>query len=540
MLCKLAIRNIAVIDRAEITLSDGFTVLTGETGAGKSLIIDAITMVLGGRTGRDIIRAGEKCAIAEAAFFCTHPAADETGMLLLRRELYADGRNLCSVNGQMVTVSGLREIGDTLLALHGQHDTEKLMHRSSHLAYVDSFAKNKAEREAYADAYHTRQALLAEIQKLEQDDGEKLKRLDMLRFWIEEIETASPQIGEDDALTEKRDYLRHIEKIRLSAAQAYGALCGEEGSARDYLSAAARALEAASDFDARLKTAAEAVRDALYQTEETAGILMDIGEEETDGQALEETEARLDILHKLKSKYGGSIEAVLSHLDALRREQEDIETADARLCVCRQKLETAEKTLAAAAAALSEKRQKAAAEISSRVEEELGELDMKKVRFSAEIQPKEYGESGADTVEFFIATNPAEAPKPLTKIASGGELSRICLALQTVLAEGSEETPSTMIFDEIDTGISGRAAQKTGEKLQALAKRRQILCVTHLPQIAAKADSQFTIDKTDTGNGFSTTVTPLDREGRIRELARMISGDSVTEKTLETAEEMLK
>lgn len=539
MLCRLAIQNIAVIDRAEITLSDGFTVLTGETGAGKSLIIDAITMVLGGRTGRDIIRAGEKCAVSEAAFFCSHPKADETGMLLLRRELYQDGRNLCSVNGQMVTVAGLREIGDSLLALHGQHDTEKLMHRGSHLTYVDSFAENAAQRAAYLEAYQTRQALLAEIETLQKDDNEKQQRLELLRFWIDEIEGADPQIGEDDTLTEQRDYLRHIEKIRLSAMQAYGALCGEEGSARDYLSAAARALDGASQFDARLQSAAEAVRDALYQTEETAGLLMDIGEEETDGQALEETEARLDVLHKLKSKYGGSIEAVLMHLDTLRQEQENLVTADARLRICQKELEEAEKRLSQAAEALSETRRKAGAEIAARVEAELSELDMQKVRFSTQIQPRDYGESGGDMVEFFISTNPSEEPKPLTKIASGGELSRICLALQTVLAARSEDGPSTMIFDEIDTGISGRAAQKTGEKLRALAANRQILCVTHLPQIAAKANAQFTIEKTDSGSGFSTTVTPLDREGRIRELARMISGDAVTERTLETAEEML-
>ncbi len=540
MLCRLAISNIAVIDKAEITLRDGFTVLTGETGAGKSLIIDAITMVLGGRTGRDIIRAGAKCAVAEAAFFGKHPAADETDMLLLRRELYTDGRNLCSINGRMVTVAGLREVGDTLLALHGQHDTEKLMHKSSHLAYVDGFAKNEKERETYIEVYRTRQALLAEIQALEQDDGEKLKRLDMLRFWIDEIEAAAPEIGEDTALEEKREYLRHSEKIRVSAVKAYGALCGEEGSARDYLSAAARALDDVSGYDPRLQTAAEAVRDALYQTEETAGVLMDISEEETDGQALEEAEARLDILHKLKSKYGGSIEAVLAYLDELRREQESIETADERLRECRVRLEAAEAELQTAAAALSRKRQTAAEQIAALVEQELAALDMEKVRFAVEIQAKEYGESGADTVEFFISTNPAEDVKPLSKIASGGELSRICLALQTVLAEGSDRAPATMIFDEIDTGISGRAAQKTGEKLRALAKRRQILCVTHLPQIAAKADSQFKIDKTDTGSGFSTTVTPLTHAGRAQEIARMISGDSVTEKTLETAEEMLK
>ncbi len=540
MLCRLAISNIAVIDKAEITLGDGFTVLTGETGAGKSLIIDAITMVLGGRTGRDMIRAGEKCAVAEAAFFGKHPAADETDMLLLRRELYTDGRNLCSINGRMVTVAGLREVGETLLALHGQHDTERLMHRGNHIGFVDGFAGTEAEQADYAALYHVRKNLLVEIEELEKDDGEKLKRLDMLNFWIDEIEAAALTEGEDVELEEKREYLRHSEKIRLSAAKAYGALCGEEGSARDFLSAAARALDGVSEYDPRLKNALESVRDALYQTEETAGVLMDIGEEETDGRALEEAEARLDVINKLKSKYGNTIADILQYAAALTAEREKIETADQTLAALRAELSKTEQKMEKAAGVLSKKRKKAAEEIAKRVEEELAALDMEKVRFAVRMEPKEYGETGADSVEFFISTNPVEAPKPLSKIASGGELSRICLALQTVLAEASDNTPATMIFDEIDTGISGRAAQKTGEKLRALAKKRQILCVTHLPQIAAKADAQFKIDKKDTKTGFSTVVTPLTKEGRAMEIARMISGDSVTEKTLQTAEEMLK
>ncbi len=540
MLCRLAISNVAVIDKAEITLSEGFAVLTGETGAGKSLIIDAINMVLGGRMPRDIIRAGEKCAVAEAAFFGKHPMADETDMLLLRRELYADGRNLCSINGQMVTVAGLREAGETLLSLHGQHDTEKLMHRGTHLTLLDAFAKCEKEREDYQALYKARQALLSEIEKLETDDGEKLKRLDMLSFWIDEIENAAPSVGEDTELEEKREYLRHSEKIRTSAMRAYAALCGEEGAARDYLSEAAKALDAVSTYDARLSSAAESVRNALFEAEEVAGILMDIGEEETDGEALEEAESRLDILNKLKSKYGGSIEAVLSQLDTFRQERDEIETADERLEKCRRELEKTEEKLEKAADTLSGKRQKAAEKLSKMVEEELSALDMEKVRFSVNTEKKEYGETGADMVEFFISTNPAEALKPLSKIASGGELSRICLALQTALADEAEADGATMIFDEIDTGISGRAAGKVGEKMRALAKTRQVLCVTHLPQIAAKADAQFKIDKMDTNGGFSTVVTPLDREGRIREIARMISGDDVTEKTLETAEEMLR
>lgn len=539
MLCKLAISNIAVIDKAEITLSDGFTVLTGETGAGKSLIIDAITMVLGQRTGRDIIRAGEKCATCEAAFFTSHPLADETGMLILRRELFADGRNLCSINGNMVTVAGLREVGESLLAIHGQHDTEALMHRKNHLAFVDAYAKTEEEIASYKALYTERKTLLSDIAALSEADSEKEKRLDMLSFWIREIEEAAPEIGEDEALEERREYLRHSEKIRTAASRAYGALMGEDGGARDLLSEAARALSGVSDFDARLEKALESVQNALYEAEETGDVLRDIFEEETDGGALDEVEARLDVLQKLKGKYGGTIERVIEEKEKMEKERDDIETADEKLAEKRAALSKIEKEIEEAASALSKKREEGAAEFSARVVEELSALDMEKVRFLVQIEKKDYGEDGADAVEFFISTNPAEDPKAMAKIASGGELSRICLALRTVLANTGDAMGQTLIFDEIDTGISGRAAARVGEKLSNLAAARQILCVTHLPQIAARAASQFKIDKRETAQGFSTVVEALSKEGRILEIARMINGDAITEKTMQTAEEML-
>ncbi len=539
MLCRLAISNIAVIDKAEITLSDGLTVLTGETGAGKSLIMDAITMVLGQRTGRDIIRAGEKCAICEAAFFAPHPLSDEDGMLIMRRELYADGRNLCSINGSMTTVAGLREAGESLLAIHGQHDTEALMHRTNHLGFLDAYAKTEKELLAYKALYTERKTLLAEIEALSEAGGEKEKRMEMLAFWISEIEAAAPEIGEDEALFEKREYLRHSEKIRTSAARAYAALSGEEGSARDLLSEAVRALDAVSDFDPRLLAAAESVRNALYEAEETGNVLRDIFEEEADGAALDEIEARLDILQKLKGKYGGTLERVLEEKENMQKEYAATESADARLFEARRALSAVEEKLEEAAGVLSEKRKKGALIFAKSVMDELSALDMEKVRFSVEVTEKEYGETGADNVEFFISTNPAEALKPLSRIASGGELSRICLAMRSTMADTEEGKNQTLIFDEIDTGISGRAAARVGEKLCALGKSRQVICVTHLPQIASRAASQFKIDKKDTGSGFSTIVTPLDKAGRILEIARMISGDAVTEKTMQTAEEML-
>ncbi len=540
MLCRVAIANFAVIDKAEITLENGFTALTGETGAGKSLIMDAITMVLGGRMGRDSIRAGAKCAVAEAAFFGDHPLADETGMLLLRRELYTDGRNLCSINGEMTTVAGLRAAGESLLAIHGQHDTEQLLHKSYHLAFLDAFARTEAEKKAYETEYTEKKALEAEISSLMTDDGEKQRRLEMLRFWIDEIEAAALVPGEEEELSQKRDALRHIETIRQSAQQGYAALCGEEGGARDALSHAARVLDNAAQYDTRLKSAAEKVRDALYQTEEIADLLRDIGEEETDGEALEAVEERLDTIHKFKSKYGKTIEDILSYYEEISEEAEKIETGDQKLAELNRRLAETEKRLALCAEALSEKRKAAGEEIAKLVVKELAALDMEKVRFCVQVEGKDYGPLGADAVEFFISTNPMEGVKPLAKIASGGELSRVCLALQTVLALHSDMAPGTMIFDEIDTGISGRAAQKVGEKLRSLAEKKQILCVTHLPQMAAKADAQFKIEKQAIDGGFSTRVLPLSKEERIREIAGMIGGDFVTEKTLLAAEEMLK
>ncbi len=540
MLCRVAIANLAVIDKAEITLENGFTALTGETGAGKSLIMDAITMVLGGRMSRDSIRAGAKCAVAEAAFFGEHPFADETGMLLLRRELYTDGRNLCSINGEMTTVAGLRAAGESLLAIHGQHDTERLLHKGYHLEFVDAFARTEEEKEAYVKEYTEKQALEAEISALMTDDGEKQRRLEMLRFWIDEIEAAALVPGEEEALLQKRDALRHSETIRQSAQQGYAALCGEEGGARDAISFAARVIEGAGKYDARLMGAAETLRDALYQTEEVCDLLRDIGEEETDGEALEAVESRLDTIHKLKSKYGKTIEEILSYCQEISQEATEIETSDERLEALKERLAMTEKRLAMCASRLSGKRVGAGEEIARLAEKELFDLDMEKVRLSVQIEGKDYGPTGADSVELFISTNPMEGMKPLAKIASGGELSRVCLALQTVLALHSDMAPGTMIFDEIDTGISGRAAQKVGEKLRSLAEKKQVLCVTHLPQMAAKADAQFKIEKQAVDGGFSTRVLPLSKEERIREIAGMIGGDSVTEKTLLAAEEMLK
>ncbi len=538
MLCRLAIKDVAVIDHAEITLSGGFTVLTGETGAGKSLIIDAISMVLGGRTGREIIRTGASAAVAEAAFFCTHPLSED-GMLILRRELHTDGRNLCSVNGKMVTVSALREVGETLLSMHGQHDTEKLLGRATHLTYVDGYAENEDVLKAYTTLFTKKKEIEAEIEALRTDESEAARRLEMLDFWLREIEDAAPEVGEEEILEEKRTRLRHAEKIQKSVWRALDALDGEDGAARDKLATCARALEEGGAYDTRLSEAAEEARDILYRAEELAQTLSGLSDMETDGAALSEIEARLDVLFRLKAKYGKTIEEVLAYAESAAAERDSIKTADKRIKALEDALSKTEEELKKAAEKLTKTRKKAAAEISAGVTAELGELDMAKARFAVVVEEKPYGKDGADAVEFFIATGTSEPLKPLSKIASGGELSRVCLALYTVLLKSNTAEDATMIFDEIDTGISGRAAQRVGEKLAALGRDRQILCVTHLPQIAARGDAQFKIEKEDKGAFFATKVTPLDRAGRIEEIARMIGGDRVSTTTREAAEEML-
>lgn len=542
MLCRLCISDIAVIEKAEITPENGFIALTGETGAGKSLLIDALMMVLGGRTGRELIRAGAKCAVSEAAFFSQHPLSDEDGMLILRRELYQDGRNLCSVNGNMVTVAGLREAAESLLTIHGQHDTGRLLQKGNHLSYLDAYAGTAPLISEYSLLYKKQKELAATMEALSMDESEKERRLDMLEFWIQEIDDAAFVPGEDAELEAVRTRLRHSEKIKAACIKSFGALCGGEVSARDLLSAAAHALENGAAYDKRLEKAAEEVRDLEYRAEEIAKTLSDMGDDmESGGEALSEIEERLDLLYKLKKKYGQTIEAILEYRENAARERDGITKSDEQLAKLGEEQKKVMEKLQKAGEKLSLCRKEAGEKMAAAIIRELAFLDMEKVRFSVQITEKEFGETGMDAVEFLIATNPQEPQKPLAKIASGGELSRICLALCTVLAEkdSAQGENETLIFDEIDTGISGRAAQKVGEKLAALSKNRQVFCVTHLPQIAALADTQYKIDKQDEGDRFVTTVTPLDQEGRVTEIARMIGGDRVSETTRRAAEEML-
>ena len=550
MLELLHIENIAVIQEADIQFRPGFNALTGETGAGKSIVIDAMGAVLGGRTSRDLIRTGADRAFVSAEFSQVAPdlpglaetgtAPDEDGHLLLQRELTGDGKNLCRVNGRPVTVAQLRRIGEELLNIHGQHDGQQLLDEEQHLSYLDRFGRTEAPLGRYQAAYEAMADLQAKIRALQMDEAEKARRMDSLRFQIDELERAQLVPGEEESLTERRDLLRNGEKYlsALSGAD-YCLNGGEEGggavSALRDAEEAVAGIRTLSDDMGELYKRLEQLRCEAYDLAET---IRDKREEFDFSPAeLDAVESRSDLLYRLKKKYGATVEEMLSYLDKCRRELDDMETADDTLARLEQQLETARKAVLAAGAELTAARKVAAGELEQRIQSELRDLDMHKVRFAIDFGEKEPGPDGCDAVRFLMSANAGEDLKPIARIASGGELARIMLALKNVLAE--QESIGTLVFDEVDTGVSGRAAQKVAEKLAQVSRRKQVLCVTHLPQLAAMADTHFSVEKGERDGRTYTRVVLLDREQRKAELARITGGSHVTEALLESAGELL-
>ena len=550
MLELLHIENIAVIQEADIQFRPGFNALTGETGAGKSIVIDARGAVLGGRTSRDLIRTGADRAFVSAEFSQVAPdlpglaetgtAPDEDGHLLLQRELTGDGKNLCKVNGRPVTVAQLRRIGEELLNIHGQHDGQQLLDEEQHLSYLDRFGRTEAPLGRYQAAYGTMADLQTKIRALQMDEAEKARRMDSLRFQIDELERAQLVPGEEESLTERRDLLRNGEKYlsALSGAD-YCLNGGEEGggavSALRDAEEAVAGIRTLSDDMGELYKRLEQLRCEAYDLAET---IRDKREEFDFSPAeLDAVESRSDLLYRLKKKYGATVEEMLSYLDKCRRELDDMETADDTLARLEQQLETARKAVLAAGAELTAARKEAAGELEQRIQSELRDLDMHKVRFAIDFGEKEPGPDGCDAVRFLMSANAGEDLKPIARIASGGELARIMLALKNVLAE--QESIGTLVFDEVDTGVSGRAAQKVAEKLAQVSRRKQVLCVTHLPQLAAMADTHFSVEKGERDGRTYTRVVLLDREQRKAELARITGGSHVTEALLESAGELL-
>ena len=548
MLNLLHIENIAVIESADISFGTGFNVLTGETGAGKSIVIDAISAILGERAYRDMIRTGEEKASVRAVFSQVAPLDwfNENGVpydreTVIQRDIFLDGKNVCRVNGTLVSVTMLRKLGIQLMNIHGQHDSASLFDEENHLIFLDDFSSNQALRQAYQEKYQAVSALRREIQRMTMDEGEKLRRMETLQYQIAEIEKAELEPGEDEALEERRKLLQNAERLSKGMDEAVEALYGGEESdgAAGLLTQAEHALGRLSRFSDSFTSLHERITDLMYQVRDAAEEAKDMRDDLSySADELEQIESRLDVIYRLRKKYGTTCQEILDYLEKARKELADIEFADDRLEKLKQKQQKAEKEAWAAAEALRQNRRENAEIMSARILQELKELDMPRVQFRCQFRELELQPNGADAVAFYLSANAGEALKPLSKVASGGELARIMLSMKNVLAE--KDQIATLIFDEVDTGVSGRAAQKVAEKLRKLAQHKQVLCVTHLPQMAALADTHMLISKCERDGRTYTSVTPLDTEGRKRELARIIGGTHITETTLKSAEEMLR
>lgn len=548
MLNLLHIENIAVIESADISFGTGFNVLTGETGAGKSIVIDAISAILGERAYRDMIRTGEEKASVRAVFSQVAPLDwfSENGVpydreTVIQRDIFLDGKNVCRVNGTLVSVTMLRKLGIQLMNIHGQHDSASLFDEENHLIFLDDFSSNQALREAYQEKYQAVAALRREIQRMTMDEGEKLRRMETLQYQIAEIEKAELEPGEDETLEERRKLLQNAERLSKGMDEAVEALYGGEESdgAAGLLTQAEHALGRLSRFSDSFTSLHERVTDLMYQVRDAAEEAKDMRDDLSySADELEQIESRLDVIYRLRKKYGTTCQEILDYLEKARKELADIEFADDRLEKLKQKLQKAEQEAWVAAEALRQNRRENAEIMSARILQELKELDMPRVQFRCQFRELELQPNGADAVAFYLSANAGEALKPLSKVASGGELARIMLSMKNVLAE--KDQIATLIFDEVDTGVSGRAAQKVAEKLRKLAQHKQVLCVTHLPQMAALADTHMLISKCERDGRTYTSVTPLDTEGRKRELARIIGGTHITETTLKSAEEMLR
>ena len=548
MLSLLHIENIAVIECADISFDRGFNVLTGETGAGKSIVIDAISAILGERAYRDMIRTGTERASVRAVFteVPEFPWFAENGVeydpeTVISREIHLDGKNICRVNGTLVNVSCLHKLGIQLINIHGQHDSAALFDEENHLAFLDAFADNGKLRASYGERYEAVAKLRREISSLTMDEGEKLRRMENLKYQIAEIEKAELEPGEDDRLEERRKVLQNAEKLSNGMETAVECLYGGEDSdgASGLLAQAEYALARLSRFSDSFAALHDRVSDLMYQVQDAAEEVRDARDSLSySADELERIESRLDVIHKLRRKYGTTCEDILEYLDKAKKELDEIEFADDKLERLKRNLKKAEKEAWDAALALRENRQQAADTMSKRILSELAQLDMPRVQFACRFTETELTASGADAVAFYMSANAGEALKPLSRVASGGELARIMLAMKNVLAE--KDQVATLIFDEVDTGVSGRAAQKVAEKLRSVAVHKQVLCVTHLPQLAALANTHLLIAKSERDGRTYTSVTPLDLEGRKRELARIIGGANITETTLKSAEEMLR
>lgn len=553
MLEHLHIRNVALIKESEISFGDGLNILTGETGAGKSMIIDSLQFALGGRAGKDFLRHGEKQAAVEALFSVQSQALteklaengivpEEDGTLLITRTLSEAGKSVCRINGSTVTVGMLKEIAEDMIDIYGQHEHQSLLNPVKHIRLLDRFcgAGFGEAMEEYKNSRQRLKDLEKQLTILIGDESQREQRMDMLLFQKEEIEAAELQEGEEDALLEQKKRLSSMERlIRLTGESITLLYDGDDRapSACDQLGDALAKLQEAAEYDAALSPLADALADGYAAVEDCARELKREAEkQEADPEELERIEERLQLFYKLKRKYGGSIEAVLEFYEKAVQELEFLSNSSEKAAELSAKKAEEEKRLSALAETLTARRRATAEQVEEQIETALHDMEMKHARFHIQIEEKaDWGADGKDKVEFLISANAGEPLKPLAKIASGGEMSRVMLALKTVLVDADEI--GTFIFDEIDTGVSGRTARRVGEKMRFLGGKRQLLCITHLPQIAAMADNHFLIEKESDAGETVTRVTALDEEGAVREVARLMN--DVTETTLAAARELL-
>lgn len=553
MLEHLHIRNVALIKESEISFGDGLNILTGETGAGKSMIIDSLQFALGGRAGKDFLRHGEKQAAVEALFSVQSQALteklaengiapEEDGTLLITRTLSEAGKSVCRINGSTVTVGMLKEIAEDMIDIYGQHEHQSLLNPVKHIRLLDRFcgAGFGEAMEEYKNSRQRLKDLEKQLAILIGDESQREQRMDMLLFQKEEIEAAELREGEEDALLEQKKRLSSMERlIRLTGESITLLYDGDDRapSACDQLGDALAKLQEAAEYDAALSPLADALADGYAAVEDCARELKREAEkQEADPEELERIEERLQLFYKLKRKYGGSIEAVLEFYEKAVQELEFLSNSSEKAAELSAKKAAEEKRLSALAETLTARRRATAEQVEEQIETALHDMEMKHARFHIQIEEKaDWGADGKDKVEFLISANAGEPLKPLAKIASGGEMSRVMLALKTVLVDADEI--GTFIFDEIDTGVSGRTARRVGEKMRFLGGKRQLLCITHLPQIAAMADNHFLIEKESNAGETVTRVTALDEEGAVREVARLMN--DVTETTLAAARELL-
>ncbi len=552
MLTNLKISDIAIIKEAAIDFDSGLNVLTGETGAGKSIIIDAINAILGERTSRELIRTGSNNAEVSAFFENINDdviailnefgiASEDDKSLLISRKISLDGKNICKVNGASVTVSMLKRIGQALINVHGQLDNHNLLNEELHYTYIDSFAENTDIFEDYLNAYNVYCALKRRYDNLIVNESEKARKIDLLTYQIKEIEDADIKIGEWEELEKRKKILQNAEQLISLVSNAVEIINGNDNfsGVADMLNTASGSLVKASSFDETLNDISNSVAEMSYNISDCASELTNfLYSLDVDPNELDIIEERLDVLFKLSKKYGQTETEILEFLENAQKELEDITFSDKLKEQLEIELNYKYDLMDKASRKLTTNRQKYGEIFINQVKDELKFLDMSSISFKIVQNRKSFDETGADEIYFLISANAGEEPKPLSKIASGGELSRIMLAIKNVLA--SKDNVQTLIFDEVDTGVSGRAAQKIGIKLKEVSKNRQVLCVTHLAQIACFADNHFLISKSESNNKTYTKVENLDNNGRVHELARIIGGIEATQASLVAANEMIE